>query len=185
VFTLYVKPGLEVALVELRHAEAIFDAIDRQREYLREWLPWVDQTTTIGHVEEFIHKALRKFADQDGFDAGVWLDGHYIGGIGMHYWDRVNWKTEIGYWLSHDFTGQGLMTECVRRCVHFAFRELGMRRIEIRCAVPNRKSRAIPERLAFTLEGMLRGAYFLHGSWIDMAVYGLLNSDQPSTSSAA
>ena len=184
-FSLAVRPGLDIAVVELRHAPAIFDAIDKERESLREWLPWVDHTTTVGHVEEFIHKALKKFAEQNGFDGGIWLNGRYIGGIGMQYWDRLNWKTEIGYWLSEEFRGQGLMTDCARRCVEFAFEELGMRRVEIRCAVPNRKSRAIPERLGFTLEGILRGGYHLHGGGVDMAVYGLLATDQPSTSSAA
>jgi ribosomal-protein-serine acetyltransferase len=185
VFALQVRPGLEIALVELRHASVIFETIDSQREYLREWLPWVDQTTTVGHVEEFIGRSLAKFADQNGFDAGVWLEGRYVGGLGMHYWDRVHRKTEIGYWLSRDCTGRGLMTRCVERCIRFAFTDLHMRRVEIRCAKGNRRSRAIPERLGFTLEGILRSAQLLHGKPVDIAVYGLLDSDQPSVSSAA
>ena len=185
-FSLYVSPGVEIAIVELRHAAAIFAAIEREREYLREWLPWVDQTTSIADVQTFIDKSLKQFADQDGFNAGIWVNGNYIGGLGMHYWDRLNWRTDIGYWLARDFTGRGLMTDCVRRTIQFAFYELNMKRVEIRCAVHNAKSRAIPERLGFTHEGTLRGAQLLHGQWVDLAVYGLLISDDhPSTSSAA
>jgi ribosomal-protein-serine acetyltransferase len=185
VFALQVRPGLEIALLELRHAAAVFNAVESEREYLSEWLPWAQQTATMADVEEFIDRSLKKFAAQDGFDAGVWLEGHYIGGFGMHYWDRINWRTEIGYWLRRQYTGRGLMTECVRRALRFAFDDLRMRRVEIRCAVGNVKSRAIPERLGFKHEGTLRGAQLLHGDWIDLAVYGLLVTDQPSTSSAA
>ncbi len=48
------------------------------------------------------------------------------------------------------------MTEAVQGITRFAFRELHARRVEIRCDARNRKSRAIPERLGFTLEGILK-----------------------------
>jgi ribosomal-protein-serine acetyltransferase len=145
----------------------------------------VDETTGADHVEEFIERSLKQFAEQNGFAGGIWLEGRYIGSIGMHYWDRQNWKTEIGYWLSKDCNGRGIMTECVRRCLRFAFQDLSMHRVEIRCATGNARSRAIPERLGFKLEGTLRDAQYIDRRWHDLAVYGLLAGDQPSTSSAA
>jgi ribosomal-protein-serine acetyltransferase len=54
------------------------------------------------------------------------------------------------------FGGNGYMTEAVQGISDYAFNELKARRIEIRCDTLNLKSRAIPERLCYTLEGTLR-----------------------------
>ena len=48
------------------------------------------------------------------------------------------------------------MTEAVGRITQFAFEDLGARRVEIRCDEKNSKSRALAERLEFTLEGTLK-----------------------------
>lgn len=46
------------------------------------------------------------------------------------------------------------MTEVVQGLLNFAVTHLHARRIEIRCDSNNYRSRAIPERLGFTLDGI-------------------------------
>lgn len=181
-FALTVKPGLELRPYELSHAPTVFARVDAERQYLREWLPWVDSTQSVADSEEFIRGSREKWAT-GAWDAGIWVDGAYAGGLGLHYLDTVNRKTEIGYWLSAACTGRGLMTECCRAVINELFRA-GVNRIEIRCATENRRSRAIPEHLGFTLEGIAQEALWLHDRHVDVAVYALLAADYRRSSAA-
>jgi ribosomal-protein-serine acetyltransferase len=47
----------------------------------------------------------------------------------------------------------------------------------MRCAVENKKSRKIPERLGFREEGTIRQAEWLHEHFIDLVIYGMLASE--------
>ncbi len=79
-----------------------------------------------------------------------------VGSSGLH---RINWdipKFEIGYWCRKRFQGQGYITESTAAITKFAFETLGAKRVEIRCDPKNIRSRRIPERLGFELEGILR-----------------------------
>jgi ribosomal-protein-serine acetyltransferase len=58
--------------------------------------------------------------------------------------------------------------------VNYAFRELGLNRVEIQVATDNMRSRAIPERLGFTQEGILRDDVWLRDRFVDHVVYGML-----------
>jgi len=79
-----------------------------------------------------------------------------IGGSGLH---RIDWSVprfEIGYWVRTPETRRGYVTETVHALTTFAFDELGAQRVEIRADVRNTRSRAVPERLGYELEGVLR-----------------------------
>ena len=45
-FRAHIRPDVDLRLLEERHAGAVFAVVDQNREYLREWLPWVDATVT-------------------------------------------------------------------------------------------------------------------------------------------
>jgi ribosomal-protein-serine acetyltransferase len=62
----------------------------------------------------------------------------------------------------------------VRVLVDHAFGELELHRVEIQAAEGNRRSRAIPERLGFRQEGILREAECVGGRYLDVVVYGLV-----------
>ena len=66
------------------------------------------------------------------------------------------------------------MTRACRALVTHAFRELGLHRVEIRAAPGNRRSRAIPERLGFRQEGILRDAEWPYDHYVDLVVYAML-----------
>jgi ribosomal-protein-serine acetyltransferase len=168
-------------LLTAEDAEQLFALVDSCRPHLRKWLPWVDSTKKVEDSKEFIEGGLQKFAAGSGFEAGIWHKGQLAGVIGLHYIDRVNRKTSIGYWLGEQFQGFGLMTKACKACIDYAFGELKLHRVEIRCAVENKKSRAIPERLGFTNEGTIREAEWLYDHFVDHVVYGMLAREWKSS----
>ena len=69
------------------------------------------------------------------------------------------------------------MTRSCRALIDHAFSTLGLHRVVIRCAVENHRSRAIPERLGFTLEGIERESQWLYDHFVDLAIYALLETN--------
>ncbi len=167
----------ELRLLEERHTEELFALTDQNRAYLREWLPWVDGVQSAEHTKQFIKSALEQFAQNQSFHAGIWHKNKLAGVIGFHKIDWADQKTSIGYWLAAAYQGKGLVTKACRALIEYAFRELKLNRIEIRCAVENKKSRTIPERLGFVQEGVVRQAAWLYDHFVDLVVYGMLASD--------
>ena len=173
-FSAPVGEGLELRLLEPRHAETLFNLIDENREHLGYWFPWVEGTKTVEDSEEFIRGRLEQFAKGNGFVAGIWVDGELAGDIGLHYISPLFRSTEVGYWLGAEYEGRGIMTKTCRHLITYLFEELKLNRIEIRCAETNRRSCAIPERLGFRLEGKLRGMGYTQDGLTDHLIYGLL-----------
>jgi ribosomal-protein-serine acetyltransferase len=168
---------IELRLVEEQHAQAIFNLTDANRQHLRTWLPWVDQTRSVTDTFEYIALCSRQFSENGAFQVGVWFKGHLCGIIGHHGIDRHNRSTSIGYWLDASHQSKGIMTASCRALINHAFRELDLNRVVINCATENRRSRAIPERLGFTLEGMARQSEWLYDHFVDLAMYGLLRTE--------
>lgn len=167
----------ELRLLELRHAEAFFMLIDSNRAHLREWLPWVDGSQSPSDTAAFIRSTQHQWADLKGMSAGIWCQGRPAGVISFNTFNWLHRSATIGYWLAAEFQGQGLMTRATRACTDHALTELGLHRVEIRCATGNARSRAIPERLGYTLEGISRDAERLYDHFVDHAIYAMLAPD--------
>jgi ribosomal-protein-serine acetyltransferase len=183
VFPVTLIGGARVRLLEERDAVEIFAVVDRERAYLREWLPWVDGTAVAGDTLAFIQTATQQFADNDGLTAGIWSDGEFAGTIGTHKIDWLNRKVEIGYWLAPRFQGRGIVTDACRALLGHCFHEWKLHRVEIHCATGNARSCAIPLRLGFRLEGVLREAQLLSGRYHDLNVYSVLANEWESSRS--
>lgn len=176
-FSYKIDEETEIRLLVEQHAERMFALTDKNREYLREWLPWVDGTKTAEDTRKFIKGTLEQFAANGGFSAGLWYRGELAGSIGLHKIDWPNQKAEIGYWISEGFQGKGIVTRAARELVDYTFNELGLNRLEIRCAEDNKKSRAIAERLGFHQEGTLRQSLLLYDHYQDIVIYGMLKEE--------
>ncbi|MFS1514453.1 GNAT family protein [Chengkuizengella sp. SCS-71B] len=171
-----IDENLDIRILELRHAEQLFDLVSCNQDYLSEWLPWV-QGNTIDHTKGYIEAALQKFANNDGIDCGIFFKDRIAGCISLHRLDWLNKKTSIGYWLDESLQGKGIMTKACKAMINYSFKDLQLNRIEIRVGVNNLKSRAIPERLGFDLEGTIRKAEWVNNRYIHHVVYGLLKED--------
>ncbi len=158
-------------------AADIFAAINSQREYLGKWLPFVEQTKSVFDTQSFVDSIIDLPKDKMEYTFTIRIDGSLAGLIGFKSTDRANRKTEIGYWLSESFQGRGIITKSVKRLCEFAFQELNMNRIQIKCAVGNSASIAVPERLGFMREGTERDGELLTGGlFTDLFIYSLLKT---------
>ncbi len=157
-------------------AEELHALIEANRGQLRRWLSWAAAQTfedTLG----FIHRCEEQVAANDGFQAAIVIDGAIAGTIG---YVGVNWQhrsTNLGYWLGEQHQGKGMMTQAVRALVDHALLVWDLNRVEIRVAAENRRSRAIPERLGFRQEGVLRQAELVDGRYLDNVIYSMLAAD--------
>jgi ribosomal-protein-serine acetyltransferase len=169
-----IDEDLSLKLIELRDGERIFELTNNSREYLREWLPWLDTTIKIEDTVEFIKMCLKGFAENKSLNTVILFKGNIVGVAGFN---SINWSNNtayIGYWLGEGYQGNGIMTRVAKALTDYAFTELKLNKVEIRAAVGNKKSRSIPERLGFVNEGCIRKAEWLYDYYVDHVIYGIL-----------
>jgi ribosomal-protein-serine acetyltransferase len=173
-FTAKVNARTEMRLIQSQDTNKFFEQVGSNREYLRRWHPWVDGIKCVDDAEKLISAWDQQNAKNRGFCAAIFFDGQFCGVIHHLNVDWLNRWTALSYWLNEAHQGKGIMTECCRTLIAHSFNAWKLNRITIECATENTRSRAIPERLGFKLEGVVRGAEWLHDRYADHAIYGLL-----------
>ncbi len=164
-------------LIEKDDADELFALVDRNRTYLREWLPWLDMTNEVKDVEVFIERSLKQHEEGVG-QAHLIIEGNEIRGVcGFNKIDKTNRSAFIGYWLSADAQGRGLMTKACRELERIAFEELDMNKVEIHAAEGNKPSRAVAERLGYQETGRSLDAEWLYDHFVSFVLYCKRQSD--------
>jgi ribosomal-protein-serine acetyltransferase len=177
-FSYVIEPNLELRPLEERSAEEMYQVSIANRDHLRPFMPWVEKVKSVEDTRKFIRDSLEGFANRTCFNVGIWEHGKYIGGAGFHHIDWIRQCGEIGYWLAADAQGRGIMTKVCRALINHGFDAMKFHRIEIRCDPDNARSRAIPQRLGFQQEGVLRESLERYdGVMRDAVVYGLLTHE--------
>lgn len=158
-------------------ANRLFELVDKNRAHLREWLPWLDFNASVQDSANFI-KRVAALADEN---TGLVMLINYhrlpVGIIGYNYIDNLHRNCEIGYWIDTEHQGLGIITRCTKRLIDLAFTDLDLNKVSIPVAVGNTKSRAIPEKLGFQIEGTSREAEWLYDHYVDHVMYAMLHSD--------
>jgi RimJ/RimL family protein N-acetyltransferase len=125
---------------------------------LKAWLPFAQELPDVEETEINLRNAHINFLKRESFRFLI-FDKESNDFIGTTSLQAIDWdipKCEIGYWINTKFSGNGYMTEAVKKLADFGLNYIKFRRIEIRCEPTNLKSRAIAEKLGFVLEGTLR-----------------------------
>ena len=160
-------------VLEESDAVELHALIEANRAHLAQWMPWAAGQSP-QDTAQFIRSTRRQLADGDGIQTALIANTAIIGVAGFHGVDWPNRASSLGYWLAADAQGRGTMTHAVRALVEHAIGTWELNRVEIRADVANLRSRAIPERLGFKLEGTLRQAQRLGKRYGDQVVYAML-----------
>jgi ribosomal-protein-serine acetyltransferase len=171
--TFELADGLRLRALEETDAIELHALIEANRTHLTRWMPWAARQTFEDTVS-FLGATRRQLADNDGLQAALTSGTAIVGVVGFHGVDWPNRTTSLGYWLAAAAQGQGAMTRAVGALVDHAIGAWELNRVEIRADVENLRSRAIPERLGFKLEGTLRQAQRFGEGYRDQLLYATL-----------
>ncbi|MBV8125375.1 MAG: GNAT family N-acetyltransferase [Burkholderiaceae bacterium] len=161
-------PRLVIAMPRAGDGQALNAAVCESLDDLKPWMPWAQVAPTSEQSEGVARRMQARFmlredlayylferlGDSSGASGGG--KGRLLGGVGLHRFDWVLRRFEIGYWLRSSAQGRGLAVEAVNAISELAFTRFRARRVEIRMDQDNQRSRAVAERCGFELEGVLR-----------------------------
>lgn len=140
--------------------EVVNEAIRDSFNELKAWLSLFQEIPTVEETEILLRNAHISFLKRESFRFLIFnKDGGGKDLIGTTSLHRIDWdipKGELGYWINTKYSGYGYMTEAVKKLADFGMNQLAFKRIEIRCESRNIRSRSIPEKLGFVLEGTLK-----------------------------
>lgn len=144
------------------------------------WLSWCkpgyDQKTAAAYIQLVNHLAgMRKEYSYGIFSSGP--DRRHLGGVTLNRIDWTALSANLGYWRVTDPVGKGIATTAARLVCSYAFRKLGLNRIEIVVEVGNDSSMRVAEKLGGKLEGTLRGKIPRDGAFFDACIYSVLPGD--------
>jgi ribosomal-protein-serine acetyltransferase len=166
-------------------APAMFALLESDRAHFDTWLRWSPTLRSLGDVTRFIALFAAQEADGNGFHLGLFEGDALIGGVVCWSIHPSRRTSEVGYWLGTGRLGKGLATRATAVVVEHLFTACNVHRIEMLVARENGRSRAIPERLGFRLEGVRRGSRQIGATFQDHLVYARLATDPPPSGKPA
>ena len=181
--TIEAGSGRQLRLLTMDDVDGLQRLTLKNLGYLGKWLRRIDAHKTRSDTRAFIRARLVDYEDGAGVFLGVWSEGALAGIVSLGKIREVDRSGEIGYWLDEGHQGRGLMTASVSALTGHALGEMGLNRVEIRVAMGNLRSMALPRRLGFVQEGILRQAEWLYDHFEDLAVYSMLADDWPEARS--
>lgn len=171
-----VDTDIRLKEIGLEDVESIFNTIINERDYLSEWLPFVELTREISFTRSFIEGYLN--SDKLDLTFAIFYQNLFVGLIGLKDTDLDNRKTEIGYWISKVYQHKGIITSSCKLLINFVFEEMNINRIQIKIAKGNLKSLRIPKRLGFTREGIEREGELHSRGFVNLVIFSLLKAER-------
>lgn len=116
-----INSKIKVSLTIPQYAEELFVLIDKNREYLKRWLPWLETVAKPSDTNTFIQKQLQKFIKGDVLNETIFYENKIAGILSFNEIDKENGIGYIGYWLGEQYNGNGIMTLAVSDLIKLGF----------------------------------------------------------------
>lgn len=127
-----------------------------------------------GYVQDCIEKGNRNQVTR-----AIEVNGNAVGSIGIFVRDDVYKKSaELGYWLSEEYWGQGIMGAAVKQICQEAFAQFDIVRIFAEPFANNIGSRRVLEKAGFVLEGIFKDSVYKQGQLLDSCMYAIFKDSR-------
>ena len=175
---LYNTPqGIYLSLLELKDAGALLHLRLNNRTAHQEFEPLRDEDYyTLESQHHLINQRRLETQVDRAYMFGIFLlSGELIGHITISNIVRgVGQYADIGYLIDHTRQGKGYTSAAVHLVLEYAFRSLGLHRVQAAILPHNTASRRVLEKNGFQAEGQARRYIKINGKWQDHRTYAIL-----------
>lgn len=166
-----VTDALTLIAIDERYVSDLHQLVVKNQRWLQQSLSWPaevrSEDETRRHVQGNVMLHQRDYAKM----FLLYLDKQLVGVLSFNQIEPQNKTAYIGYWIDEEHQGQGLLSRSLQAFIrHYAASGL-VRRFVIKCRVANTRSNQVALRNGFVLEGCLRQAEYLNGSYDDQNIY--------------
>ena len=120
-------PSLILRLLREEDAEELFLRNDQNRDHLRQWMPWLDETKSASDTLNFIRRSLESATAGTQYHYALLLDGGLVGVVAFNSIEELNHCATMGYWLAKSQMGRGYMTAAVKALIHGGISTVGIK----------------------------------------------------------
>ena len=100
------------------------------------------------------------------------IDGEVVGGIGLVLHDDIErCAAEVGYWLSRQYWGRGIVTAALQVFTQYAFTHFTLNRLYAVPFLHNQGSIRVLEKAGYKREGIMHRSAIKDGVLLDQALY--------------
>ena len=156
-------------------AKNLADALSNKNilKNLRDGLPY---PYTENDAKDYIN-AMLSADEYNAFAYAVCVNDKAVGSVGVFRQENIHKRTaELGYYLSEEYWGKGIMTDAVHRLCDIVFEKTDIIRIFAEPFAFNAGSRRVLEKNGFLLEGIMKSNAEKNGEILDMALYALVKN---------
>jgi len=155
------------------------------KAFLEPWEPaWARDALTPAAYRRRLRRVEEEWQAGIGYAFFVFRneDNVLLGGITLANVRRgVVESANVGYWTGEPHARKGYMAEGIQVTLEFAFRKLGLHRVEAACLIHNQASRNLLLKSGFSPEGRARKYLRIAGRWQDHDTFAILRSDDRPT----
>lgn len=147
-------------------------------EEVTKYVTW-NTHRTLADSQVFIDFALNQYEQKKIAPWGIEYKetSKMIGSIDFVSWQQHHKIAEIGYVLSPNYWGKGIITEAAKKIIQYGFEEMDLVRIQARCFVQNIGSARVMEKAGMSLEGIMKKALFIKENHWDLKMYAILKEE--------
>jgi RimJ/RimL family protein N-acetyltransferase len=155
-------------------APALYQAARESIEDVFPWLAWCHPDYSMAEAVEWTRSKADPSTGGELVFAVVGPGDELLGGCGVNQISRIHRFGNLGYWVRSSAAGRGVARAAVRLTAELVFGTTDLVRLEIVCAVGNRRSQRVAEAAGAVREGVLRNRLLLHGVPVDAVMYSLV-----------
>lgn len=150
------------------------------RVWFRQWEATNPEGPATFDYRALVRNAIRQLNDETSIPFAIEFRGELVGQLNVSNILHGSASTAfIGYWISPEFAGRGIMPIAVALATDYMFQFVQLHRIEVDIRPENIASLRVVEKLGFRFEGTKKNFIHINNDWRDHSVFALTSDEVP------
>src|SRR5215216_308613 len=161
----------------LEDASDLYCAVHESLQELKPWMSWARDEYSEHTARDYITIARARWEEHTFFAFAIVRANELLGACTLSSIHSLYRFCNLGYWVRTSCRSQGIAGRAAKLAARFAFKRLGLVRVEIVIAVGNQASVRVAQKIGAHEEGVLLNRIVVGQSIHDAYMYSLVPAD--------